>query len=156
MSDVDLENGTITINRNLNWNRYKQKYVEVSPKTKSSYRTVPMPVQMANLLKEYLDIRKSLSKKTEILFINKKGNNISSDLLNHKWYKFLLKYKLRHVTIHGLRHSYCSMQINENKHLNIPTVSKLMGHSQISTTLKYLHSTNKLKNDITSIFEVDI
>ena len=140
----------------MKYNRYKQKYIEVSPKTKSSYRTIPIPVQMAELLKEYLDVRKTLSKETEILFLNKKGNSVGSDLLNHKWYKFLLKYKLRHVTIHGLRHSYCSMQINGNKHLNIPTVSKLMGHSQISTTLKYLHATNKLKDDITSIFEVNI
>lgn len=28
VSDVDLENETITINRNLNWNRYKQKYIK--------------------------------------------------------------------------------------------------------------------------------
>lgn len=59
---------------------------------------------------------------------------------NLNWNKFINKHNLKYITLYGLRHSYCSMQINENKNLTISMISKLMGHSQLFTTLKYLHS----------------
>ena len=71
-----------------------------------------------------------------------------------KLYKeFRIKYKLKDVTVHGLRHSYCSAQVNENPNLSICDVSKLMGHSQISTTLKYSHVTKSKKEEVYSIFQ---
>lgn len=44
--------------------------------------------------------------------------------------------------------------INDNKYLNIPMVSKLMGHSQIFTTLKYLHCTES--KNVCYIFDDNI
>ena len=76
------------------------------------------------------------------------------DYLIYRWNKFINKYNLKRVTLHGLRHSYCSMQINDNKYLNIPMVSKLMGHSQIFTTLKYLHCTES--KNVCYIFDDNI
>lgn len=152
LDDMDLSKGIITISRNLNWDKFKHKYIEVFPKTQASYRDIPIPKYMVEIIEEYLKTRKNISKSNKILFINKKGNRIGFDYLNYRWNKFIDKHNLKYITLHGIRHSYCSMQINDNKNLNIPLVSKLMGHSQLSTTLKYLHSNFIDENNVVSIF----
>ena len=44
------------------------------------------------------------------------------------------------------------VQANENDNLSICDVSKIMGHSQISTTLKYSHITKNKIEKVYSIF----
>lgn len=46
------------------------------------------------------------------------------------------------------------MQINDNKYLNISMVYKLIGHSQIFTTLKYLYYTES--KNVCYIFDENI
>ena len=123
IDDINLIDKTININRNLNYDKFNHKYIEVPPKTNTSY-------------------------------VNNNGKRIGFDYLIYRWNKFINKYNLKRVTLHGLRHSYCSMQINDNKYLNIPMVSKLMGHSQIFTTLKYLHCTES--KNVCYIFDENI
>ena len=130
IEDIELDNNVIKIRRNVTWDQFKKKNVELSLKTKSSKRDIP-----ANL------------------FINKNGNIISANTITHYWKEFRIKYKLKDVTVHGLRHSYCSTQVNENSNLSICDVSKIMGHSQISTTLKYSHVTKSKKEEVYSIFQ---
>ena len=48
------------------------------------------------------------------------------------------KWDMKHVTCHGLRHTYCSLLLAQN--VPIQTVSKYMGHSDSTVTLKvYSH-----------------
>ena len=56
-----------------------------------------------------------------------------------KWLReFAVKNNLKHVTCHGLRHTYCSLLLSQN--VPIQTVSKYMGHSDSSITqLVYSH-----------------
>ena len=109
---------------------------------------------MVKILNEYLKYRCTFSINGKILFVNNNGKRIGFDYLIYRWNKFINKYNLKRVTLHGLRHSYCSMQINDNKYLNIPMVSKLMGHSQIFTTLKYLHCTES--KNVCYIFDENV
>ena len=49
-----------------------------------------------------------------------------------------MKTNQKHVTCHGLRHTYCSILLSQG--VPIQTVSKYMGHSDSSVTLKvYSH-----------------
>lgn len=154
IEDIDFINGSININKNIDWNKIKHKYEVVAPKTQYSYRTIPVPKEVLNTLKKYLLYRETIVKKNvNSLFINEKGYLIGFSYLTNSWRQFINKNNLKYVTIHGLRHSYCSMQINNNKYLNIPIVSKLMGHADITTTLKYLHSSETTNKDICSVFE---
>src|SRR5699024_7709781 len=51
-----------------------------------------------------------------------------------------------HITLHMLRHTHCSVLINDG--VDIHYVSKRLGHSSISTTLKtYSHLLDKKKNE---------
>ena len=51
---------------------------------------------------------------------------------------FEQKYNLKNITCHGLRHTYCSLLLAQN--VPIQTVTKYMGHSDSTVTLKvYSH-----------------
>ena len=88
------------------------------------------------------------------LFLNKYGKIMASDTASAKWGDFRKRHpNIKNVSLHGLRHSYCSMQMNENSNLSPADVQKLMGHSQLSTTYIYTHS-NEDKNDAAvSVFD---
>jgi len=47
------------------------------------------------------------------------------------------KTNLKHVTIHDLRHTFASLGIKAG--LSLYDISKLLGHSNISTTMRYAH-----------------
>ena len=51
---------------------------------------------------------------------------------------FEIENGFKHVSCHGLRHTYCSLLLSQN--VPIQTVSKYMGHSDSTVTLKvYSH-----------------
>ena len=53
-------------------------------------------------------------------------------------YHYENKWAMKKVTCHGLRHTYCSLLLSQN--VPIQTVSKYMGHSDSTVTLKvYSH-----------------
>lgn len=113
VEDINFENGSISINKNINWNKFNHKYEITLPKTPYSHRTVPLPEEVLNILKEYLLYREKIVKQgVSSLFVNKKGCMLGFSYLNNNWQKFTKKNNLKYVTIHGLRHSYCSMQMN--------------------------------------------
>lgn len=154
VEDVNFENGSISINKNVNWNKFKHKYEIVSPKTQHSYRAIPVPKKALNTLKEYILYReKIVNKNVNSLFINKKGHLIGFSYLNNSWKKFTNKNNLKYVTIHGLRHSYCSMQMNFNSKLVVADVKKLMGHSQLETTFHYTHANQTKFQEAISVFD---
>ena len=52
--------------------------------------------------------------------------------------KLEAKFGFKHVSCHGLRHTYCSLLLSQN--VPIQTVSKYMGHSDSTVTLEvYSH-----------------
>ena len=93
-------------------------------------------------------------KEIDNLFLNKYGKIMASDTASGKWGDFRIRHpNIKKVSLHGLRHSYCSMQMNENSNLSPADIQKLIGHSQLSTTFIYTHS-NQDKNDAAvSIFD---
>ena len=107
-----------------------------------------------NILNNYLLYRdKIVNKGVSSLFINKKGDLISFSYLNYNWKIFTKKNNLKYVTIHGLRHSYCSIQMNCNHDLVATDVKKLMGHSELETTFHYTHNNQNKFQHATSIFD---
>ena len=52
--------------------------------------------------------------------------------------KFEKKNGFKHISCHGLRHTYCSILLSQN--VPIQTVSRYMGHSDSTVTLQvYAH-----------------
>jgi integrase len=57
--------------------------------------------------------------------------------LQRPWRRIRKAAGLDHVRIHDLRHTYASNALAQG--LSLPMVGKLLGHSQIQTTMRYIH-----------------
>ena len=164
IDDINFVNNTISVNRAVVWDYKKSISIEKETKTKGSVRVVPVPLFCMEVIREYLKQRDRMIsrfkkeyrnyKVIDNLFLNKYGKIMASDTACAKWGDFRKRHpNIKNVSLHGLRHSYCSMQMNENSNLSPADVQKLMGHSQLSTTYIYTHS-NEDKNDAAvSVFD---
>lgn len=135
--DLDVENGIIHVRKTIQRIyviEEHRKYTEVildTPKTKNSIREIPMT---KNLLKMIRPIKKIVNGNFYVLTNEPKPTEPRT---YRNYYKqFMQSLGLPLMKFHGLRHSFATRCI-ESK-CDYKTVSVLLGHSNISTTL-YVH-----------------
>lgn len=99
--------------------------------------------QITNLLKRYLNMRKS---DTDYIFINKLGNNYSEQSIRNMVNDYSKAAGVAlHITPHMFRHTFATALLDED--VDIRYIQQLLGHSSIMTTQIYTHiSTNKLRH----------
>ena len=142
-SDIDFDKGVINVNRNRLTSRERGIY-EKEPKSKTSKRSVPMPAALIEDLRQYW----KWFEIADTNFAKKLGQYyIASNIYRLPIYPHTLgtwlsaiekKYGFKHVSCHGLRHTYCSILLSQN--VPIQTVSRYMGHSDSTVTLQvYSH-----------------
>lgn len=142
-SDIDFDNRIIHVRRNR---LYAQEFgwYEKLPKTKTSFRDIPIPQTLIVDLETYKDwfriTDSNFDSKLDEYYI---ASNINREPTRTNaigpWLKnFENKNGFKKVSPHGLRHTYCSILLSQN--VPIQTVSKYMGHSDSTVTLKvYSH-----------------
>jgi len=142
-SDIDFNKKIIHIVRARQYSSDIGCY-EKLPKTRTSIRDIPIPDQLFNDLLEYKNwfrmIDKDFDNKLDQYYIavNMYREPINPTSLDKWLTDFEYKTEQKHVTCHGLRHTYCSLLLSKN--VPIQTVSKYMGHSDSTITLKvYSH-----------------
>lgn len=142
-SDIDFDKGVINVNRNRLTSRERGIY-EKEPKSKTSKRSVPMPAALIEDLRQYW----KWFEIADTNFAKKLGQYyIASNIYRLPIYPHTLgtwlsaiekKNGFKHVSCHGLRHTYCSILLSQN--VPIQTVSRYMGHSDSTVTLQvYSH-----------------
>ncbi len=102
-----------------------------TPKTKNAIRDIPIPVEIADALRTHIGDRKE-----GFVFTTKNGTPWNADLLLRR--HFRTELKVVDGNLHMFRHTFATRQL----HAGVPVsvVSKLLGHSSISTTLNiYTH-----------------
>ena len=117
---------------------------EKPPKTKTSLRDIPIPTELLEELKTYREWFRIADDKFDekldeyYLAVGLDRQPLFPATMGH-WLKMIeMKNLLKNVTCHGLRHTYCSLLLSQN--VPIQTVSKYMGHSDSTVTLKvYSH-----------------
>ena len=145
--DVDLTNRLIhvsrTIERIYNIETLKTEVIIGSPKTITSNRYIPILKEIFPLIKKFQAISKPE------YYICTMSSSYIEPTTFRKYYKtFILNdVKIDHcIKFHGLRHTFASTLI-ENK-VDVKTVSTLLGHSDIQTTLNiYVHPSDGQKRD---------
>lgn len=142
-SDIDFDKKIVHVRRNRIYSHRFGVY-EKEPKTKTSLRDIPLPDALIADLKLYKDWFRLADPKIDehldkyYLAVNVCREPIHPHGIGHFLTKFEDKYGFRHVTCHGLRHTYCSLLLSQN--VPIQTVSKYLGHSDSTVTLKiYSH-----------------
>ena len=88
--------------------------------------------------KLYKKIDKMRKKPDEPLLTNRYGNRLSQVSIR-KVIKVLIKKAGvdKDISAHSLRHTFATRLLREG--INIVTISKLLGHSDVKTTMRYLH-----------------
>lgn len=137
--DVDIENGVITIKQTIQRIyiiddiQRKTELLLDTPKTKNSIRDIPMTKEMIRFLKP---LKKVVNNSYFVLTNEAKPTEPRT---YRNYYKQLMKdLGMPDLKFHGLRHSFATRCIESN--CDYKTVSVLLGHSNISTTLNlYVH-----------------
>lgn len=127
------------------------KHIETifqAPKTENSIRIVPIPNSIIKMLEKILV-------KDGLLFHDSSNRPLKGKNVVYQWKKILKENNIPHKKFHAIRHTYASMLLKNG--VDIETVAELMGHSAISITQIYLHSSSTQKldsvNKINYLFE---
>ena len=153
-NDINITEGTITVSRTIEriyMVEGEKKHTELvisSPKTKNSCREIPMS-------KELLAIVKPLKKiVNDNFYVLTNDEHPTEPRTYRNYYNGLMeKLGIPRLKYHGLRHSFATRCIEAG--CDYKTVSVLLGHSNISTTLNlYVHpNMEQKKRCITKMFK---
>lgn len=143
--DIDTENGVIHIRKTIQRIYVKENGIKKTellidtPKTATSMRDIPM-------IKDLYEILKPLKKvvNNDYFVLTNEATPTEPRTYRNYYKKLLDKLGIPPIKFHGLRHSFATRCI-ESK-CDYKTVSVILGHSNISTTLNlYVHPNYKQK-----------
>ena len=146
-SDIDMVTGTLYVNRTIeriyivDTEKPHTELVVNTPKTKNSLREIPLSKELVRVLRPLMKI------------VNVNYYILTNDMkpTEPRTYRNYFNRLLRQLDIprlkfHGLRHSFATRCIES--HCDYKTVSVLLGHADISTTLNlYVHPNEEQKRN---------
>lgn len=138
-SDINVTDGILTVNRTIERIYIiegEKKHTELvinTPKTKNSCREIPMNKELLGMLKP---LKKVVNDDYYILTNDERP--IEPRTYRNYYKRLMEKLDIPKLKYHGLRHSFATRCIEVG--CDYKTVSALLGHSNISTTLNlYVH-----------------
>ena len=146
-SDIDWDTNTVTIQKS--WTEGADgKPTLKDCKTDSSYRKIVVTDYTMKLLRkqklEYMRNRMKYGEEfcnSDRVVCKENGEPFLPKSFTHKWTKTLKKHGLRHIKLHGTRHSAISLFLSEGIPLNL--VQARAGHKDPKVTLAvYSHVAN--------------
>lgn len=150
-SDIDLERQQLQVNRSITRNDGKY-IIGDTTKTKKSKRIISLDDETTNIIKNYKAKVMMLAFKNktknlddDLVFYKENRNKEKSNIyifMNKNFAKLCKIAKLENITLHGLRHTHCSLLLQSGA--NIKVVAERLGHKDISMTLNvYTHITKE-------------
>ena len=137
--DVNLKKSYVYVNKTA-VNYRGTMIVRDHPKTEQSVRVV----YIANNTKLFLEAMKALqiSKESDnrrnLVFPNNQGNIYHTSALRSRWIKLCAELNIPYKGMHALRHSWATRAFE--KHIEVQTVSKMLGHKSVATTMDIYQS----------------
>lgn len=163
-NDIDYKNNLIHVNKTLvttdifEDGTYKSKTTTFidTPKTESSIRDLKLTKDLRDVIMTALKIKEkemlsaaangfkyNLEYKN-IIFTNRYGELLKRNSVEGLWKQFLQRCKINHKKFHTLRHTYATLQYEND--VQLYTISKLLGHSNSKTTEIYAHVSTEAKD----------
>ncbi|KRU23783.1 phage integrase family protein [Clostridium sporogenes] len=159
-SDIDYTNNEIHIRRAMvttyifdeNGKKHKETFLD-DTKTYTSERDIPLPKSLIPIINAAISLKKRDILKAgnsfnennkDLLFLSENGEYIEASNIDKSWIYFLKRCRVNHKKFHALRHTYATIQF-ENE-IPLLTISKLLGHASIDITAStYTHVMKKEK-----------
>ena len=129
---------------NLQWDDidFKRNKIRIVVKDDWSPKTNEREIPINNGLYDVLQKQRNRVKGSKYVFSDEHGNKIYQNRLRKKLMSLTKKCGFPEITqIHSLRHTFASHLVMRG--VDLVTVKKLMGHSDIDTTMIYSHLTEK-------------
>ena len=149
--DFDLKSGILTVHRTVSRiYRVHQstKVVIQAPKTKSSFRQLPLPKELIRLLQSLIN-----GAAPETWFLSgKKEKPVEPRCYRKSIQGYLRQANVRTIYPHLLRHTFATTCLQAG--CDIKTLSEMMGHADANITLKqYVHSNpERIRKELERIF----
>ena len=124
----DFENKTVIINKS--YQKINGKELLTDPKTTKSIRTVSMPDELCEEMKEYIAHIYKIEHDQRIF-------DFSKHFLHHEMERGCKATGVKKIPVHGLRHSHVSLLANMG--WDVVSVAERMGHESIDITYEYAH-----------------
>lgn len=132
--DIDFRKKTINVNKS--WD-YKYHTGFKSTKNDSSNRIIDIDKETINVIKQVVRYRK-IKESHQKICIDDFGKLPVSSTINRYLEKLCFQLNITLISFHGLRHTHASILLF--KDVNILSVSKRLGHKDVTTTQSiYLH-----------------
>ena len=136
--DIDFKKCELRVNKQV---RYDKKVLKITePKTKAANRTIVLPKELVEVLKEYKQRVKS-----KWLFPSPvKSEDVPRDptACRKSLDKILVRAGCKHVPFHALRHTFATQSLRYG--MDIKTLASVIGHESVETTLNvYSHVTDE-------------
>lgn len=137
--DIDTDSGVIHIRKTIqriyiceNGIKHTELLID-TPKTATSIRDIPMTKELLTIIKPLRKIVKG-----DYYVLTNDESPTEPRTYRNYYKKLLVKLDIPPIKFHGLRHSFATRCIES--HCDYKTVSVILGHSDISTTLNlYVH-----------------
>lgn len=138
-------NETLRVNKSLirvvsNDESARSKLTIKEPKTEKSNRTIPISTGIMKEIKRFKIIQNEEKLKAgssyednNLVFCTELGKPVEPRNLNRKFYRLIKKADIKNFNLHGLRHTYATMLLEQDIHPKV--VQEALGHTKISTTL---------------------
>lgn len=162
IKDIDLDKMVVKVYKSLNRLTIdgKSETLVSHAKTPSSIREIPIAESLLPAIKEHILAEKKKHFKHGLpfddecfMFTSSICTPIRGDRVTSRWEKIQTEIGIEPVTLHGLRHTFGT--ILAKKGVPIQVVSKLLGHSDIKTTISiYTHIDDEQKHDAISKLDV--
>lgn len=134
----DYTGNTVIINKSLTVKTKEASYLIKSVKTKASEREIDLPNILVDILNKRLKYEEMKDTFNKSWFIFGGLTPLSHTTLRRKADEAMAAAGLKHITIHGFRHSHASLLINGG--MNIKLISERLGHASVTETLDtYTH-----------------
>ena len=138
--NIDLENGIISINKTIqrikvtgNTKKQKTKIIIDTPKSPTSIRKIPMPLILLNKLKAW-----EIPTNDDTYLLTNTKQYVEPRVYQRIFKDYLKACEVKDNKFHVLRHTFATTAIS--KGVDIKTLSVLLGHSDVSFTMKrYVH-----------------
>lgn len=151
-SDIDLDNKTIDINKNLLYKVEKGIYIISTPKTRSSIRVISLPKQLVTILTEHKKRHENVYEFDDDFFVCGGCSPLTDTKLADFKNECAKEAGVKRIRIHEFRHSHASLLINNG--VNVMVIKERLGHSSTRETLDtYSHLYEKTSDDAIALLD---